>query len=1211
MNAREYVKLQVERTRGQLRAAAFIRMGKNSLVLEGKTLGSFLADLRAAGTKPLELLDASALAVAGEEPAVGDIVSRENAFMSNEGMLWRGTEIRFRTEEGLYVSPDQYNYLHTTPLGPLQLFAESETPMRDVKSTWRSMTRIAREARTDKAKEIFYLTVGELSWEMRGGKSERSRVKSPLFLMPIREETTGRGIYKLRLADTVLKQNSVLKREIFKQTAINLYEGCEEDITLDTLESVVAHVTETVRNYIGTSMRVEPNVFHVCILDSHDEGLCQAVEKNIDAIADAPLTRLLAGDTTELTPASATRRQTPIYPLAADESQRRVIARVLAGESVYATAPAGTGKSQTAVNIAANLAIQGKSVCIMSEKLAANEVFLDYTTRIGLDQYCLSVDSRMKTADIVRQIKSIAKVRRQYVHTWRARETVRRYAAALKEFERENTELYRTDSILRMSLYDLIAQAVAAPEMKKLEGLTAESGDFAALRISLIELSSSVFDTMTDEEFDAFFSRGESGDEELDAMLTHAMDDLRTRGIDLPCLIVENKLNRRDAIPHVIANLARRMAMQVIGERDLREIGSRRMKATYKSLAETYMHMQALYVSFMQQELSARIEESVLDSFVSVLEKMKVSKVTPQELFSAYGSEIISVCPIIITTPTAATNYIYGTGLDRFHTMIIDEASQMPTIAVLPYLDRTEQLVVFGDHMQLGITSTFMKKDVEVNADTVSDTAYVDRSVLQAAQGRLPNCSLNYHYRSGTELLIHVSNRTCYDGLLEVVPDIYTDRRDLPPALGLEVIRVEPPRDPRRGENESEAREITDRVLALRDEYPDKSIGIISFNEKQQELISDMLDDATGGFIDGDALWVRSLENAQGKEADFIFISIGHCRRKQDGTLHKGISEINRPGGENRLNVLFTRARCKNFIVMSFDYRELRGSENTGVRRLYDYIDFAVNGRLNEVTSSRLTNADHAVTRQIAEMVGGADPACSVVSRIGSENMAVDIAVRHATEARYVLGILMPARGQTPQEALTKISVLERAGWHLTFLSPIYFLVTPALLKKQLARDLASHVTYTDVKPAFFDTNTAPDTLFTARDLDVDTVLDTYVADTSAITEEEFLDMDFESLYEGAFSQEVLDRDTKSLNDRSKAGDTEAHLVLLMRLRERFIREGKYRTLLANANRLYAVQKERRACYFFAQLLRIGDMGNKKVIENLLLEAHEMGIGGV
>lgn len=56
MNTREYVELQVERTRGQLRAASFIKMGKNSLRLRGKTASAFLSDLETIGRKPLELI---------------------------------------------------------------------------------------------------------------------------------------------------------------------------------------------------------------------------------------------------------------------------------------------------------------------------------------------------------------------------------------------------------------------------------------------------------------------------------------------------------------------------------------------------------------------------------------------------------------------------------------------------------------------------------------------------------------------------------------------------------------------------------------------------------------------------------------------------------------------------------------------------------------------------------------------------------------------------------------------------------------------------------------------------------------------------------------------------------------------------------------------------------------------------------------------------
>lgn len=1210
MKAREYVTLQVERTRGQLRATAFLRMGNNSLELRGKTLSEFVSDLLSLNKKPIELVDATANSDSDDTSLLGDIVSVENAFTTNEGMIWDGTNIRFQTPNGAVVSPDQYEYLQTQCLGPAQIFAETEQGIQSVKSVWKSISRTAREARNDKAKEIFYITFGELVWETNPGKKDSKKVKSPLFIMPIKEETTSAGMFKFKITQPVFKQNSVLRREVLKQTGVNIYDGCSDDVALQDIETVLEQVVVTVREFLS-NMRVDLNAYHLCILDSHDEGVCQAVEKNIEAISESKLTKLLSGElSSQATITSYNREQTIIFPLPADESQKRVVAAVLNGQSVYAPAPAGAGKSQTSVNIAANLAIQGKSICVMSEKLAANEVFIEYATRIGLDKYCLSINSNMRTADIVRQVKSIAKISRQYVHTTQAKETVKRYSQAIKEYERLNGELYRTDPILNASLYELISTSVAAPEIMSSDFEHIKKNEYSQIRGALLDIHTSCFEVMTDNEFNDFFYHNSCADLELQAMLKKALKFLEQNGVELSEIIRNNHLDRCNATRSVLANIARSLAVKIIGEKDLYEIGNRKVKSVYKTLVDLHLQMQELYISYLHQELSARIADNIDDKFISSLDKLKVTKVSPQELFAVYGKDILSICPIIITTPTAASNYIYGTGLDDFYTMIVDEASQMQIISILPYTDRAKQLVVFGDSMQLGITSTFMKKDLVNAEEAIKDTAYSDRSVLQAAQGRFPSYGLKYHYRSGTEMLIHVSNKTCYDGLLEIVPDIYTERSALPKYLGLEIIQVAPPEPSKKGGNESEALEIAIRVEALRNEYPDKSIGIIAFNERQQELISDLLEENIGGYNDNDQLWVRSLENAQGKEADFVFISIGHFRRNQDGSLHKGISEINRVGGENRLNVLFTRARCKNFIVMSFDYRELKKSDNPGIKRLFEYIDYAANGKLNELSVSRVGNADHAVVRSMAEMLESINPLYKTKTRIGSENMAVDIAVKENGNSCYSLGILMPSLGQTPQETMTKVLVLERAGWHISPVSPIYFLTSEEIFKAQIERDIKEPIFFTTTERGCFDTNREPDVIFAAEDLIIRDASE-YVEDVTPITEDDFVAMDFETYYEGTLSADLWLKDAKELNALAKEGNTEANLVLLIMLKERFISEGKRRALLSNVSRLYSVHNERKACFLFAQMLRIDDIGNNtNLIKNLLKEAYELGIGG-
>lgn len=1205
MNAKEYVNLQVERTRGQLRAASFIRIGRNSLRLRGKKTSNFLLDLDTIGRKPIELVDAT-MGRSDEEPMQdGSVVSADNAFLTDDGMIWDGTSICFRTADGAIVSPDQYEYLKTHTLGPAQLFAEAGQNASGLRTTWKSLIRIAREARNDKAKEILYLTVGLLRWEMNSGKKDARRVHSPLFMIPIREENTGAGVYKFKFTANSFKCNSVLKRELLKQMAVNIYEACDEEIPVSELLQAVAAVQNTVREYIGNA-EVDPDAFHLCILDSQDEAICQIVERNMEKICKAPLTQILAGNPASLP--SIPSECAPIYPLSADESQQKVVTRVLDGKSVYVTAPAGSGKSQTSVNIAANLVVNGKSVCVMSEKRAANEVFLDYASRIGLDKYCLSINSNMKTADIVRQIKTIVKTRRQFVQPPTAKETLKRYRHAVSEYERLGEDIYAPIPTLGISLFDLISEAIAYPEMIEPSGLRPKKKAYGDIRIQLFDLQTELISTMSETEFSEYFQNGKSGDEELDRMLARALDKLEVLGVDVRNLIRQNHLSHTGAIHSILSNLARMVALDTVNKAKLDEIGNRKVASIYRSLVECSLQMQDLYVALMKQEVTKRIEDFSDDEFVATLEKLKVTKVTPQELFREYGAEILMVCPIVITTPTAASNYIYGTGLDEFDTLVVDEASQMSIISILPYMDRIHQLVVFGDHMQLGITSAFMRKDNVNMSDAVSDTALIDRSVLQAVQGRLDDCSLNYHYRSHTEMLIHISNKTCYDGMLQTIPDIYAERKALPEHLGWEIIRVEEPQIGKKGGNITEAKAIAQRIALLRDEMPDKTIGVIAFNEIQQDMICDKLEELLN-YNDDDRLWVRSLEQAQGKEADFVFISIGHCRRNKDGSLHKGISEINRLGGENRLNVLFTRARYKNIVVMSFDYHELKESDNPGVKRLYSYLNYAANGELNELTPSLSTNADYAISNGVSELVTQTMTGFKSLPQVGSSSMAVDVAIRRETEMKYRLGLLMPSFRQTAQETVTKVSVLENAGWNVMPVSPIYFLLSRDVFMSQLEKAIDTPVRFSEYRSVDIETYREPIEGFTLKSLGI-----RYDSEVEAqlcfMTDDDFLSIDFERVYEDVLSPELFEKSDKELNTLAKEGNTEANLLLLIRLSGKFIEEGKKRSLISNVNRLYITANEKKAGLFFAQLLRTGDIeNNKKLIEILLKEAFRMGIG--
>ncbi|MDR3063591.1 MAG: DUF4011 domain-containing protein, partial [Methanobrevibacter sp.] len=79
--------------------------------------------------------------------------------------------------------------------------------------------------------------------------------------------------------------------------------------------------------------------------------------------------------------------------LDADSSQIAAIENVKSGENLVVEGPPGTGKSQTIVNLIAELLANGKTVLFVSEKMAALDVVRDRLKSVGLGKFVLELHS--------------------------------------------------------------------------------------------------------------------------------------------------------------------------------------------------------------------------------------------------------------------------------------------------------------------------------------------------------------------------------------------------------------------------------------------------------------------------------------------------------------------------------------------------------------------------------------------------------------------------------------------------------------------------------------------------------------------------------------------------------------------------------------------------------------------------------------------------
>jgi superfamily I DNA and/or RNA helicase len=203
------------------------------------------------------------------------------------------------------------------------------------------------------------------------------------------------------------------------------------------------------------------------------------------------------------------------------------------------------------------------------------------------------------------------------------------------------------------------------------------------------------------------------------------------------------------------------------------------------------------------------------------------------------------------------------------------------------------------------------------------------------------------------ERLIAFSNFTNYDGKLLTFPAADPAGEGCRP-------RLCPHRGIRHGEgarNQIEAERVVSIVVErLRDPARrDRSIGIVTFNTQQQDLIETLLEaqrkdhpeiEAYFNTSAPEPLFVKNLENVQGDERDVMIFSTTFSRDAL-GRLSMNFGPMNKAGGERRLNVAVTRARERLIVVTSMDPEDidLTRTSSLGVKHLRDFMAYARDGR--------------------------------------------------------------------------------------------------------------------------------------------------------------------------------------------------------------------------------------------------------------------------
>ena len=155
------------------------------------------------------------------------------------------------------------------------------------------------------------------------------------------------------------------------------------------------------------------------------------------------------------------------------------------------------------------------------------------------------------------------------------------------------------------------------------------------------------------------------------------------------------------------------------------------------------------------------------------------------------------------------------------------------------------------------------------------------------------------------------------------------------------------------------------------------------------------------------------------------------------GHLLHNFGPLNRVGGERRLNVAVTRAKCNVQLVSSMHYTDidLKHTSAEGAKLLREYLDYAENGSIaleRAVSGDQFEQFDSDFELEVCEYLRS--KGFFVDTQVGSSGFRIDLALKLPDSSDYVLaiecdGAAYHASKNARDRDRLRQEILERMGW--------------------------------------------------------------------------------------------------------------------------------------------------------------------------------------
>ncbi len=421
----------------------------------------------------------------------------------------------------------------------------------------------------------------------------------------------------------------------------------------------------------------------------------------------------------------------------------------------------------------------------------------------------------------------------------------------------------------------------------------------------------------------------------------------------------------------------------------------------------------------------------------SVLQRAIRSKgrgVSIRQLLHDIPTLVQNLAPCMLMSPLSVAQYL---DFDNppFDLVIFDEASQLQTCKAIGALTRAKNAIIVGDPKQMPPTAFFQS---QTSDEEFSDTTDLESILEDCLAINMPSTYLQWHYRSRHESLISFSNVQFYESKMCTFPSADDAQSKV------SLVHVDGYYEGS-GLNSFEAKAIVEELKRRFEQSNGQppSIGVITFNVKQQNFIEDLLEEEYAknpkfeawALSGAEPLFVKNLENVQGDERDVVLFSVTYAPG-ENGKMAMRFGPINNEGGWRRLNVAVTRSRVEMmvFATLEPDNIDTNKTASKGVRALKNFLSFAKHGKFlgNNTTIRR---SEDYIAADLCQMLS--DKGFSPVRNVGSSAYKVDIAIKsHADSTHYLAGILLDGESYntaktTRDREVAREQMLRQLGWNI------------------------------------------------------------------------------------------------------------------------------------------------------------------------------------